>query len=62
MATEPDINRDDFVDFLHFLHRECRFSADEIIYVVEKPHKYVAEYAAYLKESADPSSPSNQVS
>lgn len=45
--STPVVTRDDFPDFLSWLVANESMRVDEIISVVEKPHKYQDEYQRY---------------
>jgi hypothetical protein len=46
----PGPHRHDWIDFLRWLVEDFRYAADDIVDVVEKPHYYREEYAAYLRD------------
>lgn len=47
-ALTPDPQGDDFVAFLHYLADEMDATIKDVIYAVEKPGKFWAQYADYL--------------
>jgi hypothetical protein len=49
----PDYDKGDFIRFLHWLADEKAMEAVELIYVIEKPHKFADEYAEFLKAIED---------
>jgi len=47
MGNRPEVTNDDFIPFLFWLVEKESYTAKDIIYVVEKPWHYEAEYEDY---------------